>query len=228
MFLSYQPGAYVHFMIHDPKRRLVSAAPFRDRVVHHALCNVIEPFFEQQFIADSYANRVGKGTHQAIDRLQHFAQQYRYVLRCDIVKHFPLIDHAVLLEILGQTIKDKQVLWLIRQIINSGAGVLAKEYEMVYFPGDDLFAVHRPRGLPIGNLTSQFWSNVYLTPLDYFVGRKLGGAAFLRYVDDFALFSNSKRELYRWKRLLIDFLGTLRLTLHELPAQVIPCGHGIP
>ena len=87
--VSYQPGAYVHFMIHDPKRRLVSAAPFRDRVVHHALCNVIEPFFEQQFIADSYANRVGKGTHQAIDRLQHFAQQYRYVLRCDIVKHSP-------------------------------------------------------------------------------------------------------------------------------------------
>jgi hypothetical protein len=99
---------------------------------------------------------------------------------------------------------------------------------MVYFPGDDLFAVNRPRGLPIGNLTSQFWSNVYLTPLDWFVIETLGCLAYLRYVDDFALFSDSKRQLYEWKRAIIEFLYTLRLTIHEPQAQVIPCAHGIP
>lgn len=219
---SYQPGAYVHFMIHDPKRRLVSAAPFRDRVVHHALCNVIEPLFERQFIADSYANRVGKGTHQAVDRLQGFARRYRYVLRVDVVKHFPSLDHAVLLGLLQGTIQDEAVRWLCAQIIRSGAGVLADEYEMVFFPGDDLFAADRPRGLPIGNLTSQFWSNVYLNPLDWFVTRELRCPAYLRYVDDFCLFSDSKRQLYEWKRAFVALLGGLRLTIHEPQAQVIP------
>lgn len=225
---TYQPGNYVSFTIHDPKQRRVSAAPFRDRVVHHALCHVIEPLFEARFIADSYANRVGKGTHAAIDRLQHFARQNRYVLRLDVVQHFPSIDHAILRAQLADVINDQAVLWLCDRILESGEGVLADEYDMVYFPGDDLFAVNRPRGLPIGNLTSQFWSNVYLTPLDWFVTRDLQCPAYLRYVDDFALFSDSKRELYEWKRALIDFLAGLRLTMHAGPAQVIPVTHGIP
>ena len=88
------PGAYRSFTIHEPKRRLISAAPFRDRVVHHALCNVIEPLFERSFIHDSYANRVGKGTHRALDRAQDFARRYRYVLPCDVRQFFPSIDHA--------------------------------------------------------------------------------------------------------------------------------------
>jgi retron-type reverse transcriptase len=225
---SYQPGGYVNFMIHDPKQRLVSAAPFRDRVVHHALCNVIEPIFEAQFIADSYANRRRLGTHRAINRLQSFARHHRYALRMDIVKHFPSIDHAILFEILAETIEEEDVQWLIAKILQSGEGVLADEYEMVFFPGDDLFAVNRPRGLPIGNLTSQFWSNVYLTPLDRFVIETLGCRAYLRYVDDFALFSDSKRQLYEWKQAIIRFLQTLRLTIHEPQAQVVPCLHGIP
>ncbi|MBL8190109.1 MAG: RNA-dependent DNA polymerase [Acidobacteria bacterium] len=225
---SYRPGGYVNFIIHEPKQRLVSAAPFRDRVVHHALCNVIEPIFERQFIADSYANRAGKGTHAAIDRLQALSRKHRYVLRMDIVKHFPSLDHAVMIENLRQTIRNEDVMRLIERIIASGAGVLSDEYEMVYFPGDDLFAVNRPRGLPIGNLTSQFWSNVYLTPLDLFVTQSLNCPAYLRYVDDFALFSDSKRQLYEWKQAIIRFLYTLRLTIHEAPAQVIPCAHGIP
>ncbi len=225
---SYQPGGYVHFVIHEPKQRLVSAAPFRDRVIHHALCNVIEPIFERQFIPDSYANRIGKGTHRALDRLQAFARRYRYALRLDIVKHFPSIDHAVLFANLKETIREDAVMWLVERIIRSGEGVLDDEYEMVYFPGDDLFAAGRPRGLPIGNLTSQFWSNVYMTPLDRFVTRDLRCPAYLRYVDDFTLFSDSKRQLYEWKRAIIDFLCSLRLTIHEPPAQVIPCKHGIP
>ncbi|QQS46816.1 MAG: RNA-dependent DNA polymerase [Acidobacteriota bacterium] len=225
---SYQPGDYVHFMIHEPKMRKISAAPFRDRVVHHALCNVIEPIFERQFIPDSYANRKGKGTHLAIDRLQALARNHRYVLRADIVKHFPSIDHEVLYRNIAGTIEEEEILWLVDRIIRSGEGILTDEYEMVYFPGDDLFAVNRPRGLPIGNLTSQFWSNVYLTPLDRFVTRDLGCRAYLRYVDDFALFSDSKRRLYEWKRAIIEFLYSLRLTIHEPEAQVIPSEAGIP
>jgi hypothetical protein len=226
--LTYQPGAYTHFYIHDPKKRKISAAPFRDRVVHHALCNVIEPLFEQRFFPHSYANRVGKGTHAAIDRLQCLAGHYGYVLRADIVKHFPSIDHAILLAEIEKAVQDKQVLGLVALILASGAGVLADEYDMVHFPGDDLFAYFRPRGLPIGNLTSQFWSNVYMNPFDWFIARDLGCNAYLRYVDDFALFGHDKQLLYRWKRALIDALGKLRLTIHRDQAQVIPVEHGIP
>jgi len=225
---SYQPGAYVHFTIDDPKHRRISAAPFRDRVVHHALCTVIEPLFEAQFIAHSYANRVGKGTHAAIDHLQMLAGCFDYVLRADIVRHFPSIDHERLNDILTDTIRDEAAQWLVARIIASGAGVLEDEYEMVYFPGDDLFAANRPRGLPIGNLTSQFWSNCYLNPLDWFVTQDLGCGAYVRYVDDFALFANSKHQLYAWKRAIIAFLATLRLTMHEPQAQVAHTAHGIP
>jgi retron-type reverse transcriptase len=97
---SYQPGEYVHFLIHEPKRRLISAAPFRDRVVHHALCNIIEPIYERKFIDDSFANRKGKGTHAALDRCTHFLRRYRYVLPCDVQQFFPAIDHAILKHIL--------------------------------------------------------------------------------------------------------------------------------
>jgi hypothetical protein len=228
MKFTYQPGEYVHFMIHDPKIRKISAAPFRDRVVHHALCNLIEPIFEKSFIFDSYANRVGKGTHRAVDRLQIFSKQFRYVLRCDLVKFFPSIDHAILEETLERTIHDSDTRWLARTILSSGVGVLDDEYEMVYFDGDDLFAANRPRGLPIGNLTSQFWANCYLNPFDHFIKRELRCKAYLRYVDDFALFSNNKAQLWEWKDALTERLARLRLTIHEPQAQVIPVDAGIP
>ena len=93
---TYRPGAYRHFFIHEPKRRKISAAPFRDRVAHHALCNVIDPVFDTRFIMHSYANRAGKGTHRAVDRLQGWARRYRYVLRADVVQHFASLDHAIL------------------------------------------------------------------------------------------------------------------------------------
>jgi reverse transcriptase-like protein len=181
---SYRPGPYVHFHVSDPKRRKISAVRFEDRVVHHALCNVIEPRFERLFIPDSYANRVGKGTHRAIDRLQSFARHYRFVLRADIVQHFASVDHAILLDILRRQISEPDVMRLIAAIVDSGRGVLDDEYRYVRFAGDDLLAVCRPRGLPIGNLTSQFWSNCYLHPFDQFVARELGCRAYLRYVDD--------------------------------------------
>ncbi len=224
----YRPGPYTSFTIHEPKRRLISAAPFRDRVVHHALCNVIEPAFERTFIADSYANRAGKGTHRALDRCQHFARRYRYVLPCDIAQYFPSIDHALLEGILQRKLRDPGLVWLVCQILASGIGVLRDESEMVYFPGDDLFAVDRPRGLPIGNLTSQFWANCYLTPFDYFVHCELRCPAYLRYVDDFLLFGDDKRQLWAWKEAIIARLATLRLTIHHARAQVRPVAEGIP
>lgn len=224
----YQPGAYQHFFIHEPKRRKISAAPFRDRVVHHALCKVIEPRFEARFIPDSYANRAGKGTHRAIDRLQQFAKRYRFVLRADIVKHFPSIDHAILRKILSRLVPEEDVMALTDRILASGSGVLDEEYEMTYFPGDDLLAACRPRGLPIGNLTSQFWSNVMLHPFDQFVTRELRCPAYLRYVDDFAIFSDSKSELWMWKRAVIERLAQLRLVVHESSMQVLPTRVGIP
>jgi len=225
---TYTPGAYVSFTIHEPKRRLISAAPFRDRVVHHALCNVLEPLFERRFIDDSYANRQGKGTHAALDRCQHFARRYRYVLAGDVQQFFPAIDHALLLATLQRVVVDPAVLWLCQQILHSGVGVLAEVYSMDYFEGDDLFAIYRPRGLPIGNLTSQFWANVYLNQLDHFVKRQLHCPAYLRYVDDFLLFADDKATLWRWRAAIIAYAATLRLTLHTARCQPFPVTNGIP
>ena len=193
-----------------------------------ALCQLIEPIFEAQFIADRYANRSGKGTHRAIARLQHYARRYRYVLRADVVQHFPSLDHGILRGKLAREIDDADVLWLAGVILDSGAGVLANEYTPVYFPADDLLAACRPRGLPIGNLTSQFWSNVYLNDFDWFVQRQLSCRAYLRYVDDFALFGDDKQTLWEWKEAVIARLAHERLTIHAAQAQVLPTHCGIP
>ena len=170
---TYRPGGYRSFFVHEPKRRKISAAPFRDRVVHHALCNVLEPLFEPAFIAASYANRKGKGTHRALEHCQRLAGRYPYFLQLDIRQFFPSIDHRILLRRLALRVKDSRVLDLGRWILAGGDGVLSDQYDLVYFPGDDLFAALRPRGLPIGNLTSQFWANVYLDSLDHCVKRQL-------------------------------------------------------
>ncbi len=178
---SYQPGSYRHFYITEPKLRRISAAPFKDRVVHHALVQQLEPIFEARFSHDSYACRKGKGTHAALDRCQYFARRYRYVLQCDVVQFFPAVDHTILRNNLFSLIADEQTRWLINLILAGGAGVLNKEYGMVYFPGDDLFAINRPRGLPIDNLTSQFWANCYLNELGQFIKRELKCRASIAY-----------------------------------------------
>lgn len=223
----YQPGAYSSFYIHEPKRRLISAAPFRDRVVHHALCNLIEPLFESGFSSFSYANRKRKGTHRALDLAHSFTRQYPYVLQCDVRQYFPSIDHAVLRAALARKITDECVLWLCDRILDSGRGVLAEEYQPVYFPGDNLLAALRPRGLPIGNLTSQFWANVYLDDFDHFITRELGCPAYVRYVDDFLLFAEKKSSLWAWKKALEARLAGLRLTIHP-GAHPRPVREGIP
>jgi retron-type reverse transcriptase len=225
---TYCPGDYDNFYIHEPKRRLVSAAPFRDRVVHHALCQVIEPIWEARFIHTSFACRVGKGTHKALDQCHAWVRQYRYVFHGDVVKYFPSIDHQIMRSLLARRIADRRVMWLIDAILDGGAGIQAQEYPPAYFPGDDLFAALRPCGLPIGNLTSQFWANVYLHELDKFAKHWLRCRPYLRYMDDFVLFSDDKAQLQSWKAAIRDFLAShLRLVLHPKKSLIFPVKVGI-
>jgi retron-type reverse transcriptase len=226
---TYRPGGYRNFVVHEPARRKISAAPFRDRVVHHALCGVIEPLFERVFLPHSFANRVGKGTHRALDRCGALVQQHRYVLKADVSKFFPSVDHEVLSGLLARRVRCAPTRRLMRQILASGAGVLAEEYPMTWFPGDTLLdPLERARGLPIGNLTSQFWANVYLHELDRFVVRTLGWDAYVRYVDDFLLFGDDPRTLRAAREEIATFLATLRLTLHPRKTRVMPVAAGVP
>lgn len=223
---SYRPGPYKTFTIHDPKERLISAAPYRDRVVHHALCNLIEPLFDRTFVHDTYANRKGKGTHRAILRYQEFARRYAYVLKCDIRKFFPSLDHAILKEEIRWKIACPDTLWLIDLIIDHSN---PQEPHAVYFPGDHLFTpVSRPKGLPIGNLTSQIWGNVYLNRFDHFVKEELRVKGYIRYVDDFVLFSDSKEELKAWRAAITHRLAHLRLIPHPNKTHIHRVGRGVP
>lgn len=177
---TYQPGPHRTFTITRPKARLIAAAPFRDRVVQHALCNVIQPFFEKSFIAHTYGCILGRGTHRAVDRYTELARTHRYVLKLDIKRFFPSIDHRILFGLLCHRIVEAPLRWLIETILNEGEG--ASEPVLFYLPGDTLFSpLERTRGLPIGNLTSQFWANLYLDGLDHFVTETLCCGAYIRY-----------------------------------------------
>jgi retron-type reverse transcriptase len=224
---TYRTGGYRNFLIQESKKRKISAAPFRDRVVHHALCNVIEPIFDSRFYFHSYACRRGKGTHQAVMKCSEYAEKNRFVLKCDIRKFFPSVDHEVLKGLIGERISDFRVMWLISLILESGEGILQSEYEMEWFRGDDLFSPLRERGLPIGNQTSQFFANLYLDPLDRFVKQALRCRHYIRYVDDFVVFSDSKQFLHEARAGIAEFLENLRLKLHPKKCTVFPIGTGV-
>jgi retron-type reverse transcriptase len=216
----YRPGRYVEIEFRDPKRRLVSAAPFRDRVVHHAVHAVIAPLFERGFIHDSYANRVGKGTHRAVGRYERFRDRYRFVLRCDIYRYFPAIDHAIIKADIRRRIACRPTLALIDAIVD---GANLQEPVHLYYPGDDLFEPYRRRrGLPIGNLTSQFFANVYLDGLDHFFKEVLRARGNLRYVDDFALFHDDPAVLAAWRERIAHYLASRRLLLHPRKTMIQP------
>ena len=221
----YRPGGYRTFFVHEPKRRLISAAPFRDRVVHHALTSVLEPIFERSFVFDSYACRVGKGTHAAVRRCQEFAKRFPYVLKADIRKFFPSIDHAILKGLIRRKIKDWRVLWLSDLIIDHSN---PQEPVLEWFPGDDLLSpAERRRGLPLGNQTSQFFANVYLDPLDHFVKETLRAKGYVRYVDDFLIFARTTAELRECQRRVAEFLVSLRLKVHRQKNVIMPTRCGI-
>jgi retron-type reverse transcriptase len=221
---TYQPGAYRTFEVRDPKPRIISAAPYRDRVVHHALCNVVMPLLEKSLISDTYANRVGYGTHKALQRFTHLARSHRYCLQCDIQKYFPSIDHEILKALIRQKIKCPETLWLIDTIIDASN---EQQPVLEYFPGDDLLTpVQRRKGLPIGNLTSQSFANLYLSPFDHFVKRQLKLKHYLRYVDDFAAFSDDKQELADARVAMEAYLATLRLKMHPIKSQLFETCYG--
>jgi retron-type reverse transcriptase len=222
---TYRPGRYRQFYIHDPKKRLISAAPYRDRVVHHALCNVIAPLIERRFVFDSYSCRKGKGTTAARERCRKFTNRYRYVLKCDIQRYFQSINHEILKAKLAETIACRPTLELCGQIIDSCEETGLRP---PFFEGDDLFAFSRKRGLPIGNLTSQLWANLYLDRLDHFVKEELKVPGYARYTDDFLLWSDDKEFLQDCRERIRAELCKERLLLHPVKSRIMQCKEGVP
>jgi hypothetical protein len=210
----YQPAPYRYFKVYDPKERVISVARFRDRVVHHAIVGVLEPIFEPVFIYDSYATRKGKGTHRAVKRSQSFLRKYPYYLKMDIDKYFDNIDHQILLDLIQRKVKDKRALELMARIIKNS---------------DVSRGIAAGRGLPIGNLTSQFFANVYLNPLDHFLKDTLGEKAYIRYMDDMVIFSDSRDHLKIVLKKIDDFLAdNLKLKLKEKATLINTGLHGLP
>ena len=177
---SYKPGPYRQFEIRDPKRRLISAAPYRDRIVHHALCAAIVPPLEKRFITTSYANRIGFGSHKALRRFVAECGRHRWVFSGDIRLYFPSIDLTILRQQLAERIACPGTLWLLDRILANGA---SHGPALEGFTGDTLLTpLERPRGLPIGNLTSQFLANLHLDALDHRLAALPGIGAYLRYI----------------------------------------------
>lgn len=221
----YRPGPYRTFVVREPKPRLISATSFRDRVVHHALTRVLEPVFERRFLSTSFACRKGFGTHRALQRAWEGSQRYPLVLKCDVRKYFPSIDHAILKELLARVVKCRPTLDLAGRIID---GSNPQEEVMMHFPGDSLFTpLERRRGLPLGNQTSQFFANVYLNPLDQYVARHLRPGLYMRYVDDFLLFGEDKAGLREMRAAIEERLCALRLRIHAGKSRVYHTSDGL-
>ena len=222
---SYQPGAFRSHWIVRPKRRLISAAPYRDRVVHHALMNVLEPILDRHFHPHSYACRQGKGTHAAANRLQCLMRRFPYFVQCDIRKYFPSIDHEVLKDLFRHLVKDDRVLTLMHLIVDHSN---RQETVIDYFPGDNLLTpCARRRGLPIGNLTSQWFANWYLTGLDHYLTSHLGSRGYVRYCDDFVLLHDDREALLELLWAVRDWLSDIRLHLKRERPPVTPVRAGL-
>lgn len=222
---TYQPGQFRSHWIYRPKKRLISAAPYRDRVVHHALMNILELILDRHFHPESYACRKDKGTHAAANRLQFFMKRYRYALQCDIRKFFPSIDHQVLKDTFRRLIKDKSTLWLMDMIVDHSN---EQESAVSWFEGDDLFSpLERRRGLPIGNLTSQWFANWMLNDLDHYVSSHLGIGGYVRYCDDFILLHNEIGVLNDAMGEIEDFLGSKRMRMHSRKLFIKPVLAGL-
>jgi RNA-directed DNA polymerase len=216
---SWRPQGYTMMEVREPKVRQISVAPFADRVIHQALCAVISPLFERSFISDSYANRQGYGTHRAVDRYELFSSRHPWVLRADIFRYFPSIDRAILKTDVRRYIACPRTLDLIDRIID---GSNPQEPVHLYFTGDDLFAPYsRSRGLPIGNLTSQWFGNLYLNCLDHFIKEVLRAPGYVRYADDFAVFANSREQIDEWRDRIAQFLEGRRLILHPRKTEMM-------
>ncbi len=217
----YKPLPLQTFILRDPKTRKISKSDFRDRVVHHAIVNILEPIVEKTFVFDSCANRKGKGTLFALKRFEKFRRivtknfsSKGFCLKADIRHYFEEVDREILLKIISKKIKDEKVLWLIEKIVT--ANNFCREREI------------NEKGMPLGNLTSQFFANIYLNELDYFVKKKLWAKHYIRYVDDFVILHESKEQLEEWKEEIDNFLKEeLKLELHRDKSKVILLSSGI-
>lgn len=202
---TYQHSPYTAFKINDPKPRDIHKAKVRDRLVHHAIYRILYPYFDSKFIYDSYSCRVDKGTHRAVNQFRNFTRKVSlnytrtvWVLKGDIRKFFASVDHKILQDILVRQSHDADVLWLLGQIISS--------FNTVGKVGV---------GLPLGNLTSQLLTNIYMNEFDQFVKRELKVKYYIRYADDFVIAHESEAYLQNLVPLISKFLETeLKLTLH--------------
>ena len=199
----YKHGGYRAFNISDPKPRDIHKASIRDRLLHHAIYRILYPFFDKVFISDSFSCRIKKGTHKALSRFREFAYivsknntKTCWILKCDIRKFFANIDHEILLNILNSYIPDEQIIWLLKEIIES-------------------FATKSGVGLPLGSLTSQLFVNIYMNEFDQFVKHVLKSKYYIRYADDFVFLSDNKNQLESLISPITDFLREkLKLELH--------------
>ena len=235
----YKPLPLETFILRDPKTRKISKSDFRDRVVHHAIVNILEPIFEKTFIHDSCANRKGKGTLHALKRFEVFRRKVTnnftseaFCLKADIKHYFEEVDHEILLEIIKRKITEENVLWLIKKILNvsyenAKRSLLSGSHE----PSNKAnFEMEREitKGMPLGNLTSQFFANIYLNELDYFVKHKLKAKYYIRYVDDFVILHKPKQQLEEWKEIILKFLREkLKLELHKDKSKIVSLSCGI-
>ncbi len=207
----YQHGGYESFYVHDPKKRHIHKASVRDRLLHHAVSRIIEPIFERKFIFDSWACRKGKGTHRAVERFQQLTWRFSqnntravWVLKLDIRKFFASVNHDILLNLLQRSIHGPQTIELLTKIIAS-------------FPA-----------LPLGNLTSQLFANIYLDELDQFVKHRLKAKVYVRYCDDFVLVHRQKLVLEQYLESVKYFLAQhLQLQIHEKKIELKRYHQGI-
>ena len=226
---TWRPAGYRSFALQDRgKRRLISAAPFADRIVHHAITAAIEPVWERRFLPWSFANRKGRGTHAALAQALRGAARFRWALKLDVQRFFPSVDHAVLLGLLGRHLRERPLVTLLGHVVRSGDGVLASEWKPTLFPGDDLLALTRPKGMPIGNQTSQFFANVYLHPLDLFIAQELTPGLAARYVDDVLVFDDDRGRLHEARARIEEKLAELRLKAHPRKTRLYDVRQGVP
>ena len=217
MTFIYSPRPLDNFILKDPKTRKISRSDFRDRVIHHAIINIIRAIFEKRFIYDSCANQKRKGNLFSIKRFETFRRKITknfssraFCLKADIKHYFQEVHHDILLKIIKNKIKDKKVIWLIRKILKKNA------------------SGEKTKGMPLGNLTSQFFANVYLNELDYFVKHKLKIKYYVRYVDDFIILHENEEQLREWKMKIELFLKeNLKLELHPQKSRIISLSKGI-
>ncbi|MBI4878644.1 MAG: group II intron reverse transcriptase domain-containing protein [Planctomycetes bacterium] len=213
----WRPGRYRTHVLREPKKRLIAAAPFADRVVHHAIHRVIEPPLTRRFLPGTFACRPGFGTHRGVLAFRGGLLRHRFVARLDIRRYFLEVDHRVLLAVLGRTIRDRRMMELLARILSSGAALYSDPRVLDAL---GVGAVYRPspaKGLPIGNLTSQLFANLYLDGLDHFVKRERKVAGYCRYMDDVVLFGDRKGELRDHLDACVDWLTReRRLEAHRL------------